>query len=462
MNPTTDIGFEERHQITDLGDVLVASERVPAVRSVSLGVWISAGSRDEPHGQDGYAHMLEHLLFKGNDRWDAERISQWFDRIGADANAATTKEYTTVYARVLDKHVGGALDVFGEMVLQPALTADDLRSEREVVLEEIAMYEDSPSDIAHELADRIVFGDHPLGVPIIGSTPTISDVSSQDLTRFHSSAYGGSRMVLTAAGNVDHDLFVGEVESSFLQRSANGVTSSRRGLSADSSQRLMQLQDRSLSPEPQDRIARVVHKDTEQVHVCLAGPGIHRMDDRRFSALILDTILGGTSSSRLFAEVREKRGLAYSVYTYLGRFADAGIAGVNVAVRPDRVRTTISVIRDELTRMLHDGPTADELERAKEHVEGRTVLSMESVAARGNRLGGALVAGLPIQSVAEILSRIEAVTIDDVQAMAQELFDPRKLSCAIVAQDVDEVRKDIEAELDLPVEQAPMPTAVAG
>jgi predicted Zn-dependent peptidase len=186
------------------------------------------------------------------------------------------------------------------------------------------------------------------------------------------------------------------------------------------------------------------------------------MDDRRFAALILDTILGGTSSSRLFHEVREKRGLAYSVYSYLGRFADAGIAGVNVAVRPDRVRTTLRVIRKELDRMLVDGPTADELERAKEHVEGRTVLSMESVAARGNRLGGALVAGLPIQSVAEILGRIDAVTRDDVQAMAQELFDPTRLSCAVVAQDVETVRGDIEAELGLTIEQAPVPTAVAG
>jgi predicted Zn-dependent peptidase len=390
------------------------------------------------------------------------RISQWFDRIGADANAATTKEYTTVYARVLDKHVAGALDVFGEMVLQPSLTDDDLRSEREVVLEEIAMYEDSPSDIAHELADRIVFGDHPLGVPIIGSTPTISGVTSSDLTRFHSVAYGRSRMVVTAAGNVDHDQFVQQVSSSFLQQASHGESSGRRGLNSSGTEPGLVLQDRALSPASQDRVARVVHKDTEQVHVCLAGPGIHRMDDRRFAALILDTILGGTSSSRLFHEVREKRGLAYSVYSYLGRFADAGIAGVNVAVRPDRVRTTLRVIRKELDRMLVDGPTADELERAKEHVEGRTVLSMESVAARGNRLGGALVAGLPIQSVAEILGRIDAVTRDDVQAMAQELFDPTRLSCAVVAQDVETVRGDIEAELGLTIEQAPVPTAVAG
>lgn len=450
------VDVEERHQVTDLDGVLVATEALPHVRSVSLGVWIGVGSRDEQPGHAGYAHLLEHMLFKGNERWGAEAISQWFDRIGSDANAATTKEYTVLYGRVLDRHVGAALDIFGEMALAPALAGDDLESERQVILEEIAMYEDSPSEIAHELADRLVFGDHPLGAPIIGTSASIQGATAADLTAFHTAAYGKSRLVVTAAGRVDHDAFVADVGERLL----GGVSGSRRGLAATDSSTV--LRTREPASGAIERVARVVQKDTEQVHICLAGPGMRRMDERRHAALILDTILGGTSSSRLFAEVRERRGLAYSVYTYLGRFADAGIAGVNVAVRPDRVRTTLHVITSELQRMIEHGPTAEEMDRAREHVEGRTVLSLESSAARGNRLGGSLVAGIPIQPLNEVLDRIMAVSAEEVRELAAQLFDPARLSCAVVADDTTQAAADVEAELGLGVLASPPPTAVAG
>jgi len=415
------------HQITELGDGLrVVTESLPGVHSASIGVWIPVGSRDEQADQRGFAHLVEHMLFKGNERWDAVGISSFFDGIGSDANAATTKEYTVVHSRVLTRHLPATLDIFGEMILAPAFGAEDLNSEREVVLEEFAMYEDSPSDVAHELADSLVFDPHPLGQPIIGTLETVRGASPETMRGFHARHYATGGLVISAAGNIEHAAVVAAVRERFL---APAATQAPRLAAA-----------RASVTAPAGR-ARVVTKDTEQVHLCVAAPGIARSDERRYAAALLDTIFGSTPSSRLFREIRENRGLAYSVYSWLSHYTDAGELGVYVGVRSDRVREVLGVLVKELERIRRSPVDANELERAKDHLEGRMLLSLESTTVRGNRLGSALITGTPIDPVEETVRRLRAVSVADVQELAAELLDPARLSLAAVAQDGNAVER---------------------
>ncbi|MCB0880096.1 MAG: insulinase family protein [Thermoleophilia bacterium] len=431
----------DAHRITQVDGLRVVTERVPGARSASIATWIGTGSRHETPKSAGYAHFLEHLLFKGNERIDAAGISRWFDRIGTDANAATTREYTVVHARVLDRHVPDSLGVLGEMVLAPALFEHDVDAEREVILEEIAMYEDSPSDVVHELADEIVFADHPLGLPIVGTSTSIADARVPQLRAFHEEHYANANIVVSAAGAVDHDRFVEQVRERFLAHAG----STRTGGASTAA---------STPPGVHVPRARLRHKDTEQVHLVLVGRGVSRNDDRRHAAALLDLIFGNAPSSRLFLEVRERRGLAYSVYSFLSNHADAGQAGIYVGVRPDRVRTVLDVVRTELERMTSEPPTEEELELAKGHIEGRMLLSLESTTVRGNRLGASLVTGMPIEPLEDVVAKIRAVTAQDVLELARELYDPTRLSLAAVADDVEAVRRDADAAGLLPAVDA--------
>jgi predicted Zn-dependent peptidase len=418
------------HRITEVDGLRVVTEHVPGVRSASVGAWIGTGSRHELDDSRGYAHFLEHLLFKGNDRIDAEGISRFFDAIGTDANAATTREYTVVHARVLDRHLADTLGVLGEMAMRPALEPDDVDAEREVILEEIAMYEDSPSDVVHELADELVFADHPLGMPIVGTAASITTASAADMARFHAAHYDPSNIIVSAAGAIDHDEFVELVRERFLGPSCMqdpATSPAIRGAVDD--------------PGPHVPAPELRRKETEQAHLVLVGRGIARDDDRRYAAALLDTIFGNAPSSRLFVEVRERRGLAYSIYSFLSNHAGAGQAGIYVGVRPDRVGTVLDVVRAELDRITAEAPTAAEVELAKGHLEGRMLLSLESTTVRGNRLGGSLVTGMPIEPLETTVERIRAVTADDLLALARDLYDPAKLSFAAVAEDVDDVRR---------------------
>ncbi len=425
----------DAHRITEVDGLRVVTERVPGARSVSIGVWIGAGSRHEAPAAAGYAHFLEHLLFKGNERIDAEGISRWFDGIGTDANAATTREYTVVHARVLERDVARSLGVFGEMVFAPALAAHDGDAEREVILEEIAMYEDSPSDVVHELADALVFAGHPLGQPIVGTARSITEATADDVRSFHVASYHPSNVVVSAAGAVDHDEFVELVRREMLTKVAAPRIDHASGLL---------LADPGAPPTHEPRF-EVRRKDSEQVHLVLAGRGVTRSDERRHAAALLDLVFGNAPSSRLFLEVRERRGLAYSVYSFLSNHADAGQAGIYVGVRPDRVRRVLEVLHDELDRITTTAPSVDELELAKGHVEGRMLLSLESTTVRGNRLGASLVTDMPIEPLETVVDRIRAVTPDDVLELARELYDPTKLSLAAVAEDIDAVRADAAA-----------------
>ena len=421
------------HRVTELDSGLrVVTERMPSVRSVALGFGVRVGSRDERPEQAGISHFLEHLLFKGTDRFSSTEIDETFDGMGADINAGTSKETTTVYSRFLDQHLERAFDVISDMVLRPAYP--DIDSERQVVIEEIAMYEDEPSDKVHDVLAKAVFGDeHPLGRPIIGAAEVISSVPVPDIAAYHDARYDATSVVIAAAGNVEHDRVV-ELAAAAAERApapaANGSGASDRRTAPAA----------GVAPE-----FRFHRKDTEQCHLCLGAPGIPRADERRFALRVLDTVLGGSTSSRLFQEVREKRGLAYSVYSYSSQFVDSGQVAVYVGTRPDNVAEAIDVIGTELRR-LHEQPIDEaELERAKENVKGRTVLAMESTLTRMNRLGGALLTGMPLLTLDEIVAAIDAVTLDDVTELARELYSPERLSAAAVGAEEDRFREAVGA-----------------
>ncbi|MBD0289647.1 MAG: insulinase family protein, partial [Thermoleophilia bacterium] len=300
----------ENYLLTTLdGGGRVITEPLPSVRSVAIGLWIGAGSRDEDDDAAGLSHFLEHLLFKGTRSYTALEIAEIFDALGGELNASTARDYTVVYARVLDEHVETALDVMTDMVFAPELA--DVDSEREVVLEEIAMIEDTPQELVHDLVAEAVFAGHPLGRPVLGSAEVISSVSRPAIAAYHGSRYRLDNTVVAAAGRIEHDRLVELVRASAAKRrNPNGGPAARPPFVA--------------SPPPSLRFSR---KETEQYHLCLAAPGLARSDRRRFTALILDGILGGSASSRLFQEIREKRGLAYSVYTFASQYADTGQIG---------------------------------------------------------------------------------------------------------------------------------------
>jgi predicted Zn-dependent peptidase len=405
----------------------VVSERIDTVRSVALGFWIRTGSRDETVEEAGVSHFLEHLLFKGTNRFSSTEIDQIFDGMGAEINAGTGKETTSVYSRFLDQHFERAFDVMSDMVLRPSYP--DIDSERQVVIEEIAMYEDEPSDKVHDVLAQAVFGDHPLGRPVIGRADVIANVPVPEIAAYHDERYAPSNLVLAAAGNVDHERLVELAQTA----SRNGVPSAGGG------RKLV-----GAPPQAEPRMC-FFQKQTEQFHVTLGAPGIQRGDDRRFALRVLDTILGGSTSSRLFQEVREKRGLAYAVYSYSSQYLDSGQIGMYVGTRPENVPQALEVIGDELRKLRDNGVADDELERAKENVKGRTVLSMESMLARMNRLGSSLLTGVPLLTLDEVLARTDAVTADDLVALVEELYDPARLSAAAVGGDEDLFKRALEA-----------------
>ena len=393
-----------------------------SVRSVALGFWIGTGSVGEGEPEAGLSHLIEHMLFRGSENYASLEIDQIFDAMGAELNAGTGKETTSVYSRVLDGHLDRAFDVMADMVWRPRFAGEDLDNERQVVLEEIAMYEDDPQDRVFDVLGEAVFRDHPLGRAIIGRAPVIAGVQADVLRGFHASRYVPGNVVIAAAGSVDHDALCG-LAASVLADRAGAATP---GLPAP--------------PQVTPATLRFARKPTEQVHVCLGGPGIPRDDDRRFTARVLDTVLGATSSSRLFQEVRERRGLAYAVYSFVSHYAGAGQVGLYLGTRGDKLDESMHVVGEELARFCAEGPTEEELERAKDNVCGRIVLSLESTSARMNRLGSSVLADLPLYTIDEVIELVESVTIDDARVLARELFDPASLSAAGIGPDEDAFR----------------------
>jgi len=412
------------------GGERIVTERVPSVRSVALGIWIGAGSGDETAERAGISHFIEHLLFKGSSRYSGVQIAQVFDGLGGELNAATAKEYTVLYARVLDAHLESALDVMSDMLLAPTFDADELNSEREVVLEEIAMYEDSFHDLAHDLIAGAVFSDHPLGRPVIGTSAAVNAIDTAMVRDYHANRYVGPNIVIAAAGNLEHEPLVHAIQQRFEAYSKV----------PDPSAGVRPVWVGESSPQTVFQA-----KASEQYHVCLAGLGLQRSDRRRFAASLLDSMLGGSASSRLFQEIRERRGMAYSVYTFGSQYADTGMVGVYVGTREDNLAECMRITADQLVRMGQGEFADDELQRSKENLKGRIMLSMESTSNRASRLGKSVLTDTELLSLDRICAEIDSVEPEAVASLARQLFAPDRLSVSGVGPDEDRFREAVAA-----------------
>ena len=390
------------------GGLRVITEQVPGVRSAAFGVWVGVGSRDETGRQMGAAHYLEHLLFMGTNQRSALYISASIEAVGGDLNAFTTKEYTCYYARVLDADLPLAIDVVCDVVTDALIRTEDVEAERGVILEEIAMHDDDPTDIVHDEFAAALFGDTPLGRPILGTEDTILGISRTSINGFYRRRYRPEAMVVAAAGNLDHDTVVRRVRAAF----ADVLDPAAEPTAPRAVRR----------PRRHEASVRVVNRPTEQAHLVLGVPGIVRTDPRRYALSVLSTVLGGGMSSLLFQEVREKRGLAYSVYSYAQGFADDGAFSVYVGCQPAKVDTVLDVCLSVIEQVAANGLSAAEVEHGKGQVRGATVLGQEDTGARMTRIAKSELNGETLPSLSQLIGRIDAVSVDDVRAVAGELL----------------------------------------
>ncbi|MFI1651698.1 M16 family metallopeptidase [Streptomyces avidinii] len=396
------------------GGLRVVTETLPSVRSATFGIWAHVGSRDETPTLNGATHYLEHLLFKGTHQRSALDISSAIDAVGGEMNAFTAKEYTCYYARVLDTDLPLAIDVVCDMLTGSLIREEDVVAERGVILEEIAMTEDDPGDVVHDLFAQTMYGDTPLGRPVLGTVDTINALGADRIRRFYKKHYDPTHLVVAAAGNVDHNKVVRQVRAAFEKAGA-----------------LTRTDAEPIGPRTGTKRIRtagrvdLVGRKTEQAHVVLGMPGLARTDERRWALGVLNTALGGGMSSRLFQEVREKRGLAYSVYSYTSGFADTGLFGVYAGCRPNQVHDVLRICRDELDKVAAEGLADDEIKRAIGQLSGSTVLGLEDTGAIMNRIGKSELCWGDQMSVDDMLARIAAVTPDDVRSVAQDVLAQR-------------------------------------
>ncbi len=392
------------YQLTTLPNGLrIITEDMPSVRSVAIGCWVDAGSRDEVGPEAGTSHFLEHLLFKGSEAMSAQYISEAFDAVGARHNAFTSKEYTAYWARLRDADLPLAADILAEMVQRPAFRQPEIDSERHVVLEEINMNEDDPSDVAHELFVRALWEGHPLAPPILGTRESILAMTRDTISGYWGRLYTPRTTVVAVAGRVDHDDVVGIIEDEFGDWEGPALT--RDPISVEATSKV-----------------NVRRRDTEQAHLVFGTTALARADERRHAFLVADHILGGGMSSRLFREIREQRGLAYAVHSFRMPFLETGAAAVYVGTTPSQAPEVLKLIRAELEKMIDLGLTEAELERAKGHVQGALALSLEDSNSRMIRLGRTELTGVEHLSVDEVVAKIEAVTEADVLEVVAETY----------------------------------------
>ncbi|MFC5181005.1 M16 family metallopeptidase [Actinomadura harenae] len=408
------------------GGLRVITETLPTVRSAAFGIWAGVGSRDEEVADAGASHYLEHVLFKGTKKRSALEISAAVDAVGGDLNAFTAKEYTCYYARVLDSDLPLAVDVVSDMVAASVNRPEDVEAERGVILEEIHMRDDDPGDLIHDEFSLALYGDVPLGRPILGTEESINALSRDRIHDYYRDHYKPSDLVVSVAGNIDHDEVVRLVESAWAPYLTD------LGAPSPSAPRVG-------GPDiPVDPSVRVLDKDTEQAHIVLGCEGVRRTDERRFALGVLNAAFGGGMSSRLFQEIREKRGLAYSVYSFTSQYADSGIFGVYAGCQPGKAEEVLSICREEIARVLDGGLTDEELERGKGQLRGGMVLGLEDTGSRMSRIGKSELVYESLLPVDEVLARIEAVTLDDVREIATEvLARPQALTVIGPFEDAD-------------------------
>ena len=388
----------------------VATERMEDARSVCIGFWVGTGARDELDGDQGASHFLEHLLFKGTDQRSATAIAEAVDEVGGDFNAFTTKEYTSFYIRLLAEDIDLGLDILSDIMWQPALRAVDLDAERQVILDEILMHADEPSDEAAEQSSALLFPDHPLGREVLGSNDSVSAMDAERIRAFFTLHYRPGNMVVAVAGDLDHQRVVDGLDS---RCSASGGG---------------RPPDRTV-PDQRVEALRVSRRATEQAHLVLAVRSVDRFDRRRYALAVLNHVLGGGLSSRLFQEIRERRGLAYSVWSERVAYEDAGFVSVGMGTAPEHVPEVLDIVSSELELLGAKGITERELAIAKGNLRAETLLACEDSGARMSRIGAGLLLHGEILSVDEVLARVEALTLEEVHATASELVAaPRTLS----------------------------------
>lgn len=393
--------------------VTVLSEQMNNVRSVSLGIWLGMGSRDENESLNGMSHFIEHILFKGTEKRSARYISEAFDSLGGELNGFTSKEVTCFYTRLLDEHLPTGLEILADMTQNPALKDQDMEAERKVVLEEINLHNDSPDDLIHDLFSETLFERHPLGKPVLGRAETVNNFTKEDVIRFFDRVYSPHNLVIAASGNVDHDHLLSLVNKFYTKTGGK------------------KYERKPFVPEVEARL-NVFRRENEQAYICMGSKGLSAHDKERFVLSVMDNILGGGMSSRLFQEVRENKGLAYSVYSYHSVHSETGSMVLYAGTTPKKARDVVKVFENEIYKLKIDPIKKDELNRAKQHLKGQLVLGLESTSQRMMRLGKSEISHGKILSVDELIERIDNVTSKDIQNLANKVFDENKMVLTVI------------------------------
>lgn len=388
----------------------LVTEEMTEARSVSIGFWVGTGSRDEDPSFAGSSHFLEHLLFKGTDDRSASAIAEAVDEVGGDFNAFTTKEYTSFYIRLLAENVDLGLDILSDIMWRPALRAEDLDAERQVILDEILMHADEPADEAAEQSSAVLFPDHPLGREVLGTEESVVAMTSERIRAFFEEHYLPGNMVVAVAGDLDHDRFA----EGLAQRAGTGVGGTT-----------------PVRTPPDGRVEplRVTRRSTEQAHVVLALRSVDRNHPSRYALAVLNHVLGGGLSSRLFQEIRERRGLAYSVWSERVAYNDAGFLSVGLGTAPEHVPEVLDIVTDQLAALGASGITDRELTIAKGNLRAETLLACEDSGARMSRIGAGMLLHGEVLTIDDVLARVEALTSEDIHEAARHLVaSPRTLS----------------------------------
>ncbi len=393
--------------------VQIVSEEVPGVHSVAFGIWIGTGSHYEDSTEAGISHLIEHLLFKGTKKRTAKEIAETIESVGGHLNAFTSKEYTCYYARVLDEHLPLAIDVLADMYFSPLFTPEDIEREKKVVQEEIRMYEDSPDEIIHDIFSQTIWDGHPLGRPVIGTRDSVAALSREKIISFYEQHYCPSKLVLALAGNIKHDKALSLLKPLFAGEPPKNIECH--------------------TTPPQAKAAfKHFYKPLEQVQLCLGAPGVSQQDEQIYTLQVLNNILGGGSSSRLFQKIREERGLVYSIYSYYAAFRDTGLFVIYAGTSPGNFNEVLEVTWEEMKSIAEDGVTSGELNRSKEQIKGGLFMASESVSHRMYRLGKSHLIYNRLITPEEVLQKIYLVSREDVQKLALELLEPARLTVTVL------------------------------
>ncbi|MCJ7773888.1 MAG: insulinase family protein [Desulfobacterales bacterium] len=393
--------------------IRILSKQIPNVRSVSMGIWVDVGARDESLEENGLSHLIEHMIFKGTKRRNAFQIAKEFDSIGGHTNAFTSMENTCFHAKVLDSHTHTMIDILSDIFLNSVFDTSEIEKERPVILQEIGMVEDSPDEYIHVLSGNAYWGDNPLGRSILGSRENITGFGPEAVKIFFQRFYRPDRIVISAAGNIDHAWFVDKLGASF-ESAVQDTEPYKR-----------------ITPEGLSTVD-FHHKELELVHICIGTRGVSILDPRRYAFSLLNTILGGNMSSRLFQEIRERRGLAYSIYSFVSSYFDTGMFGVYAGVDPARAAECTDLMIGEIRKIKTQRVEESELQNAKEYTKGNLLLSVESVDNHMVRLAQTDMhfnRYIPIQ---EVIEKIESVTTDDILDVAESLFQSESYALTLL------------------------------